>query len=437
MSFTSENFPAQLIPAAPAGAEYGPRAADFTPLESFGPVPDGWIWGTATAAHQIEGGNVNNDWWKFEHTPGSGTAESSGDATDSFHRWREDLELVQQMGLDSYRFSLEWSRIEPAEGEFSVAALEHYRQILAAAREMGLKTTLTFHHFTTPLWASEQGGWANPKIVDWFARYVREASEYFGDLIDVACTINEPNMVALLGHYVGKFAPGRTEPGEWEIVTKHMCEAHIAARDVLKAGPGDFPVGITVAVLDIVLHEDDDAGGAGYRMASLPGPESGLPWLMMGAYFEAARGDDFFGVQTYNTVHHRFDGQGLPNLEHWRTTQMTWTFTPEALGHTVRLAAAATGCPIIVTENGIATTDDAERVEYYSRSLRALREAMDDGVDVRGFFAWSLLDNFEWAEGYEPKFGFVEVDRKTFERTPKPSSQWYARLVANTRASAG
>lgn len=420
--------------APPAGAEHGPRAADFTPLTEFGPVPEGWMWGVATAAHQIEGGNVNNDWWRFEHTPGTGTAESSGDATDSWNRWLEDLQLVKDMGLDSYRFSLEWSRIEPAEGEFSLVALEHYRLMMVAAHEMGLKNSVTFHHFTTPQWAADKGGWTNPEMADLFARYCDIAVQHLGDHIDIAATFNEPNIVALLGYGIGVFPPGHKDMDEAMAATRVFVEAHKRARDVIKAGPGTFPVGLTLAVGDLVIHPEGDSEGPGLRFTGMPPADNQMSQLMSGAYFAVAKDDDYIGVQTYNTMHMSTEGVELHKPDHWRYTQMGWTFTPEALGHTVRQTAAATGVPVIVTENGVATADDEERIEYYSRSLAALREAMDDGVDVRGFFAWSLLDNFEWAEGYRPLFGMVAVDRLTFERTPKPSSAWYAALVSGSRS---
>jgi len=424
----------KIVPPPPA--DYGATPADYEPLTDFGPVPDGWVWGAATAAHQIEGGNVNNDWWRFEHTPGSGCAESSADACDSFNRWLDDLKLVKQLGLDAYRFSIEWSRIEPAEGEFSLVALEHYRQILVAAHEMGLKTFVTFHHFTTPIWAADKGGWTNPEIVDLFARYVDVTVQHLGDHIDCAATFNEPNIVALLGYFVGTFPPGRKDDGEgyWN-ASQNFVAAHKRAREVLKAGPGDFPVGLTLAVGDLVIYPEADYASGGVRPSQMPTEdgEDRIGYLMAGIYYNVVRDDDYIGVQTYNTMHMTRDGEELPKPETWRLTQMGWTFTPEALGHTVRQAAAATGVPVYVTENGVASEDDADRIEYYSRSLRALRAAMDDGVDVRGFFAWSLLDNFEWAEGYRPKFGLVAVDPLTFERTPKPSADWYRALVERSR----
>lgn len=403
------------------------------PLTSFGPVPQGWVWGAATAAHQIEGGNVNNDWWEFEHTPGSGTTESSGDACDSWHRWLEDLQLVQRLGLDAYRFSLEWSRIEPADGEFSLAALEHYRQMLVAAHEMGLRTSVTLHHFTTPLWAARDGSWTDARIVDRFARYADIVVQHLGDHIDMAATINEPNVVGASGYFDGAFPPAiKGDMAAFEAATEHLVAAHVRAREVLRAGPGDFPVGLTIALPDVVLHPDGDIAGEGLRFDAWPqgAVDTSHPWMRVGDYLEAARDDDYVGVQTYFEMHLGADGAPLEVPADWRLTQVGWTFTPEALGQAARHAAAATGRPVVVTENGVAVEDDALRIEYYSRSLASLRAAMDDGVDVRGFFAWSLLDNFEWAEGYRPTFGLVEVDPVTFARTPKPSAQWYADLVA-------
>jgi len=428
-------FFATGTPVPPPPADNGATPAGYAPLADFGPLPSEWVWGVATAAHQIEGGNVNNDWWRFEHTPGSGTAESSGDACDSWNRGAEDLALVKEMGLDAYRFSLEWSRIEPAEGEFSTVALDRYRDQLIAAHELGLKNYVTFHHFTTPLWAADKGGWTNPEIVEHFARFVEVAAAHLGEHIDSAATFNEPNIVAFLGYVPGVFPPGiKGDMAGMRASVENMVAAHDRARAALKAGPGDFPVGLTLAISDVVLHPGaDHVGGVRPTVLAPDTPATEFAYLMTTAFYEAARGDDYIGVQTYMTQHLGADGAEIAKPASWRLTQMGWSFTPEALGQTVREAHAATGLPVIVTENGVAVDDDADRIEYYSRSLAALRSAIDDGVDVRGFFGWSLLDNFEWAEGYRPTFGFVAVDRSTFVRTPKPSAAWYGRLAAASR----
>ena len=174
--------------------------------------PDGFVWGTATAAHQVEGGNWNNDWWAWEHTPGSGCAEPSGDACDHWHRWPQDLRMLAELGFGSYRFSLEWSRIEPEEGEFSRAALDHYLAMCAGCRELGLEPVVTFHHFTTPRWVAAAGGWADPATAERFARFCARAAAPLGDAMARACTLNEPNVVATAGYLQGRFPPGERDP---------------------------------------------------------------------------------------------------------------------------------------------------------------------------------------------------------------------------------
>src|SRR6202453_1509569 len=181
--------------------------ATTTPGRSF---PDGCTWGTATAAHQIEGGNTNNDWWEFEHAPGSACAESSGDGCDSWDRWEEDADLVAGLGFDNYRFSVEWSRIEPAPGEISRAALAHYREQCEGLRERGIDPVVTFHHFTTPKWLTAQGGWESVLAVELFTRFCEVVGEALGDVMSRACSINEPNIVATMGWHAGMFPPGKT-----------------------------------------------------------------------------------------------------------------------------------------------------------------------------------------------------------------------------------
>ena len=172
-------------------------------------LPDGFLWGVAAAAHQIEGGNWNNDWWAFEHKPDTPCVEPSGDCTDSFHRYADDIALVRDLGFGAYRFSIEWSRIEPEDGEFSIAALDYYRRVLADVPRAGRAPVVTFHHFTTPRWVADRGGWDEPEIVDRFARFCERTVAHLGDLIAIGCTINEPNIVSLIGYVVGRFPPGR------------------------------------------------------------------------------------------------------------------------------------------------------------------------------------------------------------------------------------
>ena len=378
------------------------------PSQAF---PEGFLWGTATAAHQIEGGNVNNDWWAFEHDPSSPCLESSGDGCDSWHRWPEDLDLVASLGLGAYRFSLEWSRIEPEEGEWSRAALDHYRAICAGCHDRGIVPVVTFHHFTTPRWLAARGGWECADAPARFGRFCERAVAHLGDLIGWACTVNEPNIVALMGYGYGIFPPGVRDEGRRRAVNDAFCQGHRLAVEALRAGPGDFPVGLTLSMND-------------YQ--ALPGGEERLEEIRRHSedvFLEATDGDDFVGVQTYSRA--RVDSTGMLGPEAGvPVTQMGYEFWPQALEATVRRAASVTGLPVVVTENGIGTDDDGQRRLYVAEALRGVLRCLEDGLDVRGYFYWSLLDNFEWVLGYMPTFGLVSVDRETFARAPKPSAGW-------------
>jgi beta-glucosidase len=374
--------------------------------------PNGFLWGTATAAHQVEGGNWNNDWWLFEHTPGTAATEPSGDACDHFWRYPEDIALLAGLGFGAYRFSLEWSRIEPEEGEWSVSALDHYRRMIAACRDHGLLPVITFHHFTTPRWAATDGGWDNPAIVDRFGRFCERAAAHLGSEIGMCCTINEPNIVSLIGYLIGAFPPGLSDRAAYERVNENLKAAHRRGYDAIKSGPGDFPVGSCVAMGDWWAPEGSQDELARVRYSH------------EGQHLEAARGDDFIGVQAYSRTRLDDRGRGTGPEEGVEVLDMGYEYWPQALEASIRHAADVTGCPIYVTENGIGTTDDTQRIRYVTDALAGVGRCLDDGIDVRGYFYWSLLDNFEWAFGYRPRFGLVAVDRQTQARTVKPSATW-------------
>jgi beta-glucosidase len=384
--------------------------------------PDGFLWGVAAASHQIEGGNWNNDWWEFEHRPGSGCREPSGDCTDSYHRYGEDIALVRDHGFGAYRFSIEWSRIEPEDGEFSIAALDYYRRMLAECHEQGVQPVVTFHHFSNPRWVAAFGGWESPEIVDLFTRYCERTVAHLGDLVSIGCTINEPNILSLMGYVRGAFPPGRSrDRNAYTAANDNLRRAHRSAYDVIKAGRGDFAVGLCVAMGDWWSTE-----GTADKLAR-------SRFLHEGQFLEAARGDDFVGVQAYSRT--RLDETGFlgPEAGVEVVPSMNYEFWPQSLEVAIRSAAEIAQVPIYVTENGLGHDDDARRIAYVTEALEGVGRCLADGIDVRGYFYWSLLDNFEWALGYGPRFGLVEVTRDTFVRTPKPSAGWLGGIARANR----
>jgi beta-glucosidase len=396
--------------------------------------PDDFLWGTATAAHQVEGNNVNNDVWLLEHVPETLFAEPSGDAIDHYHRFAEDIALLAELGFNMYRFSLEWSRIEPAEGEFSQAILDHYRRMLAACHEHGLTPMVTFHHFTSPRWLMTKGGWEAEATPVRFARFCGRATEALGDLIGAACTLNEANIGPLLTHS-GMLPPreARMRAPWWQAAAKAVgvaparflpfifatseqardviLTAHRRATEAIKAVNDEVPVGLSLAIQDI------QAGPGGEAYAARMQHE------INNIFLEAVRGDDFVGVQSYSRQ--RFGPEGpLPPEAGVPLTQMGYEFWPEALEAAIRHAIAIAEVPVIVTENGIGTDDDAQRITYVRRALQGVEACLADGLDVRGYTYWSGFDNFEWMMGYTPTFGLIAVDRETQKRKLKPSAWW-------------
>jgi beta-glucosidase len=383
--------------------------------------PEGFLWGSATASHQVEGNNVNNHYWQWEHAEHSPFAEPSGDACDSYHRWREDLDLVAGAGLNAYRFSLEWSRIEPEEGELSRAALDHYRRMADGCRDRGLAPVVTLCHFTTPRWFHNDGSWLGPKAGDRFARFTELALPVLEDA-GYVLTLNEPNLAAalpVLGAMAARGEQVKGLPRPDQALTDAFLGAHRRSLEVLR-GAGTPPVGLALVGQEWIAEDGAVAEMEAHRAA------------FEDQFLEAAADCDFVGLQVYSCARIGPDGPvaGEPEL----MTQAHMEYRPEALGRAVtRASEVLPQMPILITENGIATDDDAQRIAYTDGALRGLGEAIADGADVRGYLHWSLMDNFEWFSGYGPKFGLVAVDRETFVRTPKPSLAWLGEVARGNR----
>lgn len=422
-----------------AGAILAATPALAAPKRPNRKFPKGFLWGAATAGHQVEGNNVNSDSWLLENLNPTVFAEPSGDAANSFALWTRDLDLVKHMGLNSYRFSLEWARIEPEPGLFSIAMLNHYRAIIEGCRSRGLTPVVTFNHFTTPRWFAADGGWTNPKAPARFALFCQVAARHLASGIGYAVTLNEPNIPALLRAVLPASTIEGTGPmlraaaracgtkkfasanifiaQDIDPMTEQMIAGHKAARAAIKTVRPDLPVGLSLA-----MYDDQAVGKDSVRDTMRV--EIYGPWL------DAVKGDDFMGVQNYERA--LWDAKGKLPAPEGATVNYTGSevYAPSLAG-AVRFAHAATGLPIIVTEHGVGIDDDTVRAALIPAALKDLKLVMDEErVPVLGYIHWSLLDNFEWGFGYRAKFGLVSVDRTSFVRTPKPSAKILGSIAA-------
>ena len=406
--------------------------------------PSDFLWGAAGAGHQIEGDNDSSDTWFAELVEPSVFMEPSGKACDSWNRWREDIGLVVAMGLTSYRFSVEWARVEPEEGVWSEEALDRYEAMVDECVAQGLAPVVTFNHFTAPHWFAARGSWLDPDAPALFARYCDRLMERFGDRIAYAVTLNEPNLPHVLSwlnlpDFVRQVERATIEacsakagvpayrlanvvlPEELDAMEDGLEAGHRAGKAAIKARRPDLPVGLSLAIMDDVVDGDDPSVRDRKRA------ECYQRWLVL------AREDDFLGVQNYERV--PYDGHGpVPPADGVPVNEMGTAIEPLSLAGAVRYAHAATGVPILVTEHGLSIADDSFRAAFIEPSLAGLRSVMDEGVPVLGYIHWTLLDNFEWVFGYKHQLGLHEVDRVTFERTPKPSAGVYAALVKSFRS---
>jgi len=409
-------------------------AADF---------PADFLWGVATAGHQNEGGNVDSDTWFLENVTPTVFQERSGPATNGWERWESDLDLVAGMGLNAYRFSVEWARIEPREGEFSEDALAHYEALVDGCLARGLAPIVTFNHFTSPHWFAQRGAWLDAASADLFARYCGVVMDRFGDRIALAVTFNEPDLPEMLtwadlppfvaelekktleaasaAAGVERYRAGNVMLREdFAGMRAGMTAAHIAAREAVKARRADLRVGLSLAMCD------DVALPGGEEIRDRKRAEVYDYWL------ELARDDDFVGVQNYERLTYGPDGL-QPAPAGAVLNGMGTPVDPDSLRGAVEYAHQVSGVPVLVSEHGVSTPDDEIRAGFIEPSLVGLAAAIDGGVPVLGYCHWTLMDNFEWIFGYGPKLGLHEVDRETFARTPKPSAGVYAALVRAAR----
>jgi beta-glucosidase len=399
--------------------------------------PTQFLWGTATAAHHVEGDNRGCDWWEFEREPGRIVNDDrSGIACDSYNRYREDFALMKSLNLGSHRLSIEWSRIESSPGEFDARQIDHYRDVLVSLQALGIAPMVTLHHFTSPLWFARRGGWASSGAADAFLRFVRVVIKELGHLIPMWCTINEPNLYAYWGWIGGAFPPGRKGDvvGFFRVLA-NMREGHERAYAAIKEA---FPGAAVAAANAKVVMFPRDAGRRTDRWASSLSqtlldcwPRG---WGRLQKVFESS--GDYIGVNHYYGQTAAFDlkragGEFVQrgNPAGSTISEAGYAINPKWMRQ-VLLDLGSLGKPIYITESGIAANDDELRCSYLLEVLAEVHAAIERGVDVRGYFFFTLLDSFEWAQGYSSRFGLVEVDRDSLERRPKPSAALYSSIAA-------
>lgn len=404
--------------------------------------------GAATAAHQVEGNNIHSDYWVMEHLKYSDFVEPSGMAVDHYNRYAEDIRLLAIAGGNAYRFGIEWARIEPREGCFDEKEIEHYRQVLLCCKENGVTPIVTLYHFSSPAWLISKGGWCKEYVVSAFAKYTRKVIEELGDLMPYICTIDEANMGFQLHKVIadmmnaGKKKEGGVQVGQntgldfkaiflgmfeqskafkcspFAVNTflkprkqeseKIVMRAHQAAVKEIKALCPAIKVGLTLSLFD---YQALDGGEAQVDK---------LWYEDFGFYLPYFKGDDFLGVQNYSRKIVDVKGARAP-ADGVAVTQMGYEDYPASIGNVLRKVAKEYHGELIVTENGIATSDDRRRCEFIREAYASVMDAKEAGVSVKGYLHWSLLDNFEWQAGFVKTFGLIAVDRKTQERYPKES----------------
>lgn len=443
MNFNRFSISRRTALAGAAGASLvalagGAQAASGSSAVASKHFPKNFRWGVATAGHQIEGNNTNSDLWLLENIKPTTFAERSGDACDSYHRYEEDIALLARLGFSTYRFSLEWSRIEPTRGQFSNAELDYYKRVIECCRKHHVDPAVTFIHGSAPRWFAEAGGWLSPEAPALFAGFCSNAAKALAADMAYAFTINEPQVVKGFraipggGGYFAKHdeleraahaAAAKATNSDRYVTTNYpdidgmtpqLIAGHEQAFAAIKAERSALPVSVTLNILDFQPGTDDS-------------PYEEVRKTAYGEWLEAVgRAADFVAVQIYRQV--RIPGKGKPlpppaPMPFADPKDMYANLSrPEALRNGVEYVYEQTRKPIFVTENGLQTENDEQRVWYIDAVLAGLHESIAKGVPIIGYLHWSLLDNFEWEQGYKPKFGLFAVDRTSFKRTPKPSA---------------
>ncbi|HET9052380.1 MAG TPA: family 1 glycosylhydrolase [Candidatus Dormibacteraeota bacterium] len=412
--------------------------------------PEGFLWGCATAAHQVEGG-LTNDWSEFERRPGAiADGGSARLACDHHARFREDLRLLAGLGNNAHRFGIEWSRIEPEEGRFDPAALEHYDAVVDECVALGLEPVVTLLHFTLPVWLARRGGVCAPDAPARFARAAAVCAARYGGRVRWWCTVNEPLVQATLGYLRGEWPPARRSLGACLAAVRGLLRMHAAAaaalRSVSERAGREARIGCAHHVRGMRPARPSSLADA--AVAAVPDHLFNRWWLRAcregrmlpplgtGSTVAGLAGSlDWVGLNYYCDDLVRFDWRRPRELFTRQyadpalpASSFGWAIEPDGLRRALHLVADVSGLPVLVTENGVADTADELRPRFLVDHVAAVHRAVEEGVDVRGYLHWTSMDNFEWAAGYTQRFGLVSVDRQTLERSPKPSAAVYERI---------
>lgn len=391
--------------------------------------PEGFLWGAATSAHQVEGNNTNSDWydWELKHQP---PVKRSGLACDEYNRFEEDFDLAKDLSHNSHRLSIEWARIEPEEGQFNVEAIIHYQQVLKSLKKRNLQVMLTLWHFTLPKWVSDKGGWENRQTVKYFLRFVsRVVPELFSD-VDLWITINEPSVYALMGYIRGFWPPNKKNDlvGVFKVVW-NLAQAHKKASKIIHKIQNNAQVGVAQNVVSF----------SAYHKHSIR--EDISVWFLDTFYNQLfykltnIKTHDFLGLNYYFHDYISYNGEGsrLPTIVDITSTRkevsdMGWEIYPQGM-FDILMDFSNYHKPIYITENGLASTNDDRRCRFLIAYLQEIYHAIQSDVKVKGYFHWSLIDNFEWADGFRPRFGLIEMDYKTQKRKIRPSGYVYKDII--------
>ena len=394
------------------------------------PFPDNFFWGTSTSSHQIEGGNDNNDWWEWEMS--SKKRFHSQQACHSYELYEKDIEIMESLGMKAYRFSLEWSRIEPKPGEWNSDAINHYRRQIALLNKKNIKPFVTLHHFTNPIWFKDMGGWKNKKSSQYYLRYVEYVVSRLGDLVDYWITINEPLVYSIHSYLVGVWPPEAHSYLSAFRVYRHFIKSHRRAYQLIhriysKENWHKPKVGFSNNSVSLYSYQIHSLRSWIFIRIS--------DWIWNHSFYAfTKKTHDFVGINYY--FHYRLKSIHFKALrffvearnEHREMSQVGWEVYPQGI-FDVLIDMKRYQLPIFITENGIATSNESKRARYLIAYIKEVYHAIQAGAKVKGYFYWSLLDNFEWEKGYKPRFGLVEVNFKDFTRSMRRAAEIYSKIT--------